>query len=190
MILPARQLVWTGCSILESSRLPTLPRPSSRWATQSCWGPSQVGQAASMHLPMLQTAVTGASALRLARRPIPPTPVSLTTAPSAGIMLFDYYCVRHRQLDLDALYSDSPTAAYWYRRGWNPAALLALAAGAAPTLPGLLHTLLGTPVPRIFVQLYTAAWFVGFFAAGLVYWALMSRPFWLRPQEALVGTAA
>ncbi|KAI7840330.1 hypothetical protein COHA_006112 [Chlorella ohadii] len=115
---------------------------------------------------------------------------SVVLGPIAGIMLFDYYCVRHRQLDLDALYSDSPTAAYWYRRGWNPAALLALAAGAAPTLPGLLHTLLGTPVPRIFVQLYTAAWFVGFFAAGLVYWALMSRPFWLRPQEALVGTAA
>lgn len=108
----------------------------------------------------------------------------------AGIMLFDYYFVRHRQLDLDALYSSSPTAAYYYRSGWNPASLVALAAGAAPTLPGLLHTLLGTPVPRIFVQLYTAAWFVGFFVAGLVYCALMHSPFWLRPQEAPVGVAA
>lgn len=67
---------------------------------------------------------------------------------------------------------------------------MALAAGAAPTLPGLLHTLFGTPVPRIFVHLYSAAWFVGFSVAGAVYVALMRRWYHLQPQEVLVCVAA
>lgn len=104
----------------------------------------------------------------------------------AGIMLFDYYWVRHRQLDVDALFSDDPAAAYAYSGGWNPAALAALAAGAAPTLPGLLHTLFGTPVPPIFIQLYSAAWFVGFFVSGAVYVALMRRP---ASQQGLLAAA-
>lgn len=115
--------------------------------------------------------------------------VCRTAAPPgcAGIMLFDYYWVRRRQLDVDALFSDDPASAYAYSGGWNPAALAALAAGAAPTLPGLLHTLCGMPVPRVFTQLYSAAWFVGFFVSGLVYAALMRRP---APQQGVAGGTA
>lgn len=69
--------------------------------------------------------------------------------------------------------SADPASAYYFRGGWNPAALGALAAGAAPTLPGLLHSLCGTPVPALFVGLYSAAWFVGFFVAGAAYVLLM-----------------
>ncbi len=103
----------------------------------------------------------------------------------------DYHLLRHRQLDLDALYSAAPGGPYWYRGGWNLAALAALLAGALPTLPGLLHTLFGLAVPQALVALYTqAAWPTGFFVAGAVYLALMRRRYWLQPQEALVGAAA
>ena len=113
----------------------------------------------------------------------------MVLGPIAGILVFDYYALRHRQLDLDALYSADPQGAYYYSGGWNPAALIALAAGALPTAPGLAHALYGTPVPPVFLHLYNASWFVGFFVAGLVYWALMRRYYRLQPQEALVGLA-
>lgn len=119
------------------------------------------------------------------------TGYSVVLGPIAGIMTADYHLLRRRRLDLDALYSAAPTAPYWYRGGWNPAALAALAAGALPTLPGLLHTLFGLAVPQALVALYAqAAWPVGFFVAGAVYLALMRRRYWLQPQEALVGAAA
>lgn len=86
--------------------------------------------------------------------------------------------------------SDDPASAYYYRGGWNPAALGALAAGAAPTLPGLLHTLCGTPVHPAFVHLYSAAWFVGFFVAAAAYLLLMQLQQGARPQGAAAGAAA
>lgn len=61
--------------------------------------------------------------------------------------------------------------------------------GAAPTVPGLLHSLFGVAVPRLFLHIYSAAWFVGFFLAGLTYLLLMRSGLWLQPQEALVGAA-
>ena len=125
----------------------------------------------------------------------PPPPArwaySVCLGPCAGILCADYFLLRHRQLDVDALYSSSLTSPYHYRGGWNPAALAALAAGALPVLPGLLHSLCGTPAPPLLVTAYQqAAWPIGFFAAGAAYLLLMRRGYWLRPQEALVGRAA
>ncbi len=97
----------------------------------------------------------------------------MVLGPIAGILLADYHVLRRRRLDLDALYRADPGSPYFYRRGVNPAALAALAAGAAPTAPGLLHSVWGTPVPPLFVHLYSAAWFVGFFVAAAAYLALM-----------------
>lgn len=83
-------------------------------------------------------------------------------------------CVRAADLILPPRpRSADPASAYFYRGGWNPAALGALVAGAAPTLPGLAHSLCGAPVPALFVHLYSAAWFVGFFVAGAAYVLLM-----------------
>lgn len=49
--------------------------------------------------------------------------------PLFGVVLTDYFLLRRRRLDLDALYrADGP---YAYRRGWNPAAVFAWAAGFA-----------------------------------------------------------
>lgn len=40
---------------------------------------------------------------------------SVVLGPVVGVVLTDYYCVRGRQLDVDALFSSSPQGAYWYQ---------------------------------------------------------------------------
>lgn len=106
--------------------------------------------------------------------------------PVAGILLSDYHVVRRRQLDIDALYSAKRGAVYWFTGGWNPEALVALAAGAAPTFPGLLNSLFGWPVPQLCVHLYSASWLVGFTVSAVVYAVLMRR----QAAGAAAGAAA
>ena len=103
---------------------------------------------------------------------------SALLGPCAGIMLADYFLIRRRQLEVDALYSVSPVGSYHYTRGYNPAAMAALAIGVAPNIPGFLHTagaLHPGLVPPFFVGLYSYAWFVGFGLASLAYLVLMRR---------------
>src|SRR5271155_5276462 len=76
--------------------------------------------------------------------------------PIAGIMIADYFLVRKRELDVDALYQSE--GKYSYTRGVNWNAIIALAAGIAVALIGLI-------VPSL-RWLYDYAWFVGFFVAG------------------------
>jgi nucleobase:cation symporter-1, NCS1 family len=83
--------------------------------------------------------------------------------PIAGIMIADYFILRHCQLDLDALYRAE--GVYSYSGGINWRAVCALAAGITVALTGLVvHPLR---------PLYDYAWFVGFFVAGAVYLVLM-----------------
>jgi NCS1 family nucleobase:cation symporter-1 len=83
--------------------------------------------------------------------------------PVAGIMVADYFLIRRTQLDLYSLYHRG--GPYEYSRGINPRALIALAAGVFGALIGL-----AVPVLRF---LYDYAWFVGFFLAAALYYALM-----------------
>lgn len=99
---------------------------------------------------------------------------SALLGPIGGILIVDYYLVRRRRLDVDALYRRQ--GPYWYRAGVNPAALVALALGAAPSVPGFLVAAgLLDSAPAIFESLYSYAWFLGFATAGLLYWALSAR---------------
>ena len=83
--------------------------------------------------------------------------------PVAGIMIADYYMIRLTRLDTESLYRrEGP---YEYRKGVNPRALVALAAGVLAALIGLVLSDLRF--------LYDYAWFVGFGVAALVYIALM-----------------
>ncbi len=83
--------------------------------------------------------------------------------PVAGIMIADYFLVRGTRLDTESLYRrEGP---YEYRKGFNPRALVALAAG-------VLAALVGLAVPELRF-LYDYAWFVGFAVAALLYIALM-----------------
>jgi NCS1 family nucleobase:cation symporter-1 len=95
---------------------------------------------------------------------------SALLGPIAGIMIFDYYLIRRRQLVLEDLYRRP--GAYEYKNGFNGKALLALAIGVAVALVGLL-----IPSMR---WLYDYAWFVGFFVSGGLYYLLMQRA----PQRA------
>jgi NCS1 family nucleobase:cation symporter-1 len=80
--------------------------------------------------------------------------------PIAGIMITDYFLVRRTRLDVASLYRRN--GAYEYRNGFNPRALIALVAGIAVALCGLIF-----PGLR---SLYDYAWFVGFAVSGLVYY--------------------
>ncbi|MBU9193928.1 NCS1 family nucleobase:cation symporter-1 [Burkholderia gladioli] len=99
---------------------------------------------------------------------------SALLGPVAGILMVDYFLIRGTQLDARALFDAA--GPFSYVRGWNPAALVALAAGVLPNLPGFLHVAFPAAfpnVPAFFNTLYTYAWFVGLVLASLVYGSWM-----------------
>jgi len=83
--------------------------------------------------------------------------------PIAGIMICDYFFIRHTKLSLYSLYHRE--GIYHYSKGINPRAIVALVIGAVVALIGLW-------VPSLRF-LYDYSWFVGLFFAGFVYAVLM-----------------
>src|SRR6202790_1679550 len=83
--------------------------------------------------------------------------------PIAGIMIADYFVYRGCELSVEDLYQRGRR--YEYSNGVNVRALVALGAGIAVALVGLV-----VPALR---WLYDYAWFVGFLVAAAVYLALM-----------------
>src|SRR5580658_2910128 len=83
--------------------------------------------------------------------------------PVAGVMIADYFIVRHLTLRVQDLYRRR--GQYEYSNGFNYRAIGALAAGIAVALIGL-----AVPTLR---WLYDYAWFVGFFTSGALYVVLM-----------------
>jgi len=84
-----------------------------------------------------------------------------------GVLIADYFVIRKTRLDLAGLYRrDGP---YWYSSGVNPVALLALAAGIAPCVPGFLATIKVADFGTVWTDLYSYAWFVSFAVAFVVY---------------------
>ncbi|OGQ26134.1 MAG: nitrate reductase [Deltaproteobacteria bacterium RBG_16_71_12] len=94
---------------------------------------------------------------------------SALLGPIAGIMIADYWILKKQELDVPDLYR--PSGRY---PAWNAAALIALAAGVLPNVPGFLksaHVLEGAP--GFFDAIYPYAWFTGFLIAGALYLGLM-----------------
>jgi len=85
--------------------------------------------------------------------------------PLYGVLIADYFLVKRRRIDVDQLYTLSPTGRYFFRNGYNPVAIGATAVGAV--LAKLL-VLMGSSDVAAF------SWFVGAGAAFGVHWA-MSR---------------
>ena len=85
--------------------------------------------------------------------------------PIAGIMIADYFLVRKRTLDVEALYQRG--GAYEYQSGFNHRALWALGLGILVALCGLLYHPLR--------WLYDYAWFVGFVVSAGAYSVLMQH---------------
>ncbi len=90
---------------------------------------------------------------------------SALLGPIAGVMIADYFLVRHARLKISDLYRRD--GIYEYDNGVNLRAVAALAVGVIVALLGLV-----IPALRL---LYDYAWFVGFGVAGAVYVALMQR---------------
>jgi NCS1 family nucleobase:cation symporter-1 len=85
--------------------------------------------------------------------------------PVAGIMICDYFVIRHKRLLTDDLYLRG--GAYEYAGGFNWRAIAALVIGSAVALMGLV-------IPSVRF-LYDYSWFVGFVVAFLSYWTLMAK---------------
>ena len=83
--------------------------------------------------------------------------------PVAGIMVADYFLIRGTELDVNSLYHRD--GIYYYTRGINPRAMIALLLGVGIALVGLAVK------PLHF--LYDYAWFVGFFTAAVLYMLMM-----------------
>ncbi len=99
---------------------------------------------------------------------------SALLGPIGGILICDYFVVRHTALQPLDLYKVS--GAYSYRNGFNPIAIAALVLGVAPSVPGFLGTIKiidPVSVGPFLMHLYNYAWFVGFGAAFIVYAAAM-----------------
>lgn len=99
---------------------------------------------------------------------------SALLGPIAGILIADYFILRKRELDTDALFRHD--GQYGANNGWNAAGLIALVVGILPNLPGFLFIAgLVDSVPDIFKSVYNYAWFVGLFVAGALYLLLAKK---------------
>ena len=95
---------------------------------------------------------------------------SALLGPVGGIMIADYFVVRHRQLDVPALYD--PDGCYRYSGGWSLVAIAAFAVAVLPSLPGFLAQagwIDPARVPAPLAAVYGYAWFAGFAIAFVVY---------------------
>lgn len=92
--------------------------------------------------------------------------------PIAGILISDYFFVRKCKLNTAAFYQRGGD--YEYRKGWNPAAILALVLGIAPSAAGFLTAINAIDnAPEFLVEIYNYAWFVGAFTSGILYFIFM-----------------
>ncbi len=91
-----------------------------------------------------------------------------------GIMIADYWLVRHQRLELADLYK--PDGNYRYNNGFNGIAIVALLVAVVPVIPGFIAaaTTPGGVVahPGIWDRLYTFGWLFTFIVSILVYWGL------------------
>jgi nucleobase:cation symporter-1, NCS1 family len=91
--------------------------------------------------------------------------------PIAGIMIADYFVIRHMELDVDALYRRG--GPYEYTRGINWIAMAALGLGILPNLPGFLGAVGLIQAGPLATGIYNWAWFVGLIIAAIVHAAGM-----------------
>ncbi len=81
-------------------------------------------------------------------------------APATAIMMVDFWLIRRQHIDKHQLYLTR--GIYRFQGGWNWRALVALAVGLFLSGAGVVW--------NAFAGLYKESWFVGFFAAGILYW--------------------
>ena len=86
--------------------------------------------------------------------------------PLYGVLIADYYLVKKRQVVVDDLYTMRPDGAYHYRKGYNPAAIVATVVGATVAM---LVVFLGSADAAAF------SWFIGAGLAFVLHMAISRR---------------
>lgn len=90
--------------------------------------------------------------------------------PLFGILIADYYLVRKQQVIVDDLFTMSEKGAYWYRKGYNPAAVIATVVGAVVAMIPVLFN--DAPGMHTTAQY---SWFIGCGLGFAVYHLLATR---------------
>ena len=86
-------------------------------------------------------------------------------APFFGILVVDYYLIKHQELDIQALFDESATGKYYYQNGWNIKGVVAF------VLAGIVSIIIAL-TPSLTV-LEGFGFIIGAFLGGFVYWLLM-----------------
>jgi NCS1 family nucleobase:cation symporter-1 len=86
--------------------------------------------------------------------------------PLFGVLIADYYLIRKQQVDVDALFSMDPAGRYYYRKGYNPPAIIATAVGAVVAM---------IPVLGKMTDVAQYSWFIGCGLGFVVYLGLTRR---------------
>ncbi len=97
--------------------------------------------------------------------------------PLFGILIADYYLVRKQKINIDDLFTMSPIGAYWYKRGYNPAAVYATIAGAALAMFTVLFNGAVSALPSV-AGMATASkysWFIGCAVGFGLYYYLATK---------------
>jgi NCS1 family nucleobase:cation symporter-1 len=87
------------------------------------------------------------------------------------VLIAHYYLVHKQKVVVDDMFTMSEDGTYWYKKGYNPAAVIATAVAAAVAV---VPVLLGGSV----VGMHTAAqysWFIGCGIGFALYWTLATR---------------
>ncbi|WP_432843070.1 NCS1 family nucleobase:cation symporter-1 [Dactylosporangium sp. CA-092794] len=90
--------------------------------------------------------------------------------PLFGVLICDYYLLRRQRVDVDAMFTMAPDGRYWYRKGYNPPAIIATAVGAVVAVVPVLWT--HGPGMHTTAQY---SWFIGMGLGLLSYLALTAR---------------
>ncbi|WP_227429419.1 NCS1 family nucleobase:cation symporter-1 [Psychrobacter sp. I-STPA6b] len=93
--------------------------------------------------------------------------VGAVIAPFFGILVADYYLIKKQQLDVNELFNDSPTGAYYYHKGWNIKAVIAFVLGGIFSIATVL-------VPAL-SQWEGYGFLLGAILGGFFYWILMKK---------------
>src|SRR3954449_8158662 len=90
-----------------------------------------------------------------------------------AVMIVDYWLLRRGRLNVEQLYRYGAGGEYWYSKGYNWRALVAVATGVIPVLPGFLNaaTTEGGVIadPDFFDQLYRYGVFVAFGLSAMTF---------------------
>jgi len=89
----------------------------------------------------------------------------------AGVIITDYYLVRHGYLQIRDLYSASPSSPYFYTFGFHWRGYTAYICGILINIVGFVGAI-GKPVPKGATYIYNLNFFCGFIVAGGTYWLL------------------